>query len=356
MSRQLPTRMLRIAAMALLGVVLIGSLVYLLVLALDGAELVRIALPGVGTTVAMHDARPWLIAAMIAAVASVAGWVWAERASGSVAEARAAESAARAAEREARTAEESATERLRDSESQRKRLEKEHLEDRRQAQRMVRAWRGEREWNRELRSQIVRMQRAQGVLGRHDEVHSTVLKLTMDLVNAEKGILLSNHETADDKREVVCFSGFENDPHDSAIAQRFAEEVVERDATIREDDEARVDAEKRTAADEEVRNLLAIPVYLSDNFSGVIVCANRDGGFEELDDDVLLAVGDHAGRCCSTHGCTATCAAPTCPRSACWPTPSSSRIPSCVGTPITSPNTSWRWPTGSTSSRSDEKN
>ena len=27
----------------------------------------------------------------------------------------------------------------------------------------------------------------------------------------------------------------------------------------------------------------------------MIVCANRDGGFEELDDDLLLALGDHAG-------------------------------------------------------------
>jgi hypothetical protein len=26
-----------------------------------------------------------------------------------------------------------------------------------------------------------------------------------------------------------------------------------------------------------------------------VVCANRPGGFEELDDDVLLALGDHAG-------------------------------------------------------------
>ncbi len=54
-------------------------------------------------------------------------------------------------------------------------------------------------------------------------------------------------------------------------------------------------AEKRTAADEEVQNLLAIPVYVVDDFSGVIICTNREGGFRALDEEVLLAVGDHAG-------------------------------------------------------------
>ncbi len=44
-----------------------------------------------------------------------------------------------------------------------------------------------------------------------------------------------------------------------------------------------------------MKNLLAIPVYVTDEFSGVIVCANREGGFGHVDDAVLLAVGDHAG-------------------------------------------------------------
>lgn len=295
MSRLAHARRPRLALMLVLSVVLVGSLVYLLVLALGGAQLVRVALPSVGTTVSMHDARPWLIAAVIAAVGSLMGWVLAERELGSLGAVRAAEREARAAEREARAGEQAAKERLRDSEAQRERLQREHAEGRAQREQMVRGWRGEREWNRELRGQIERMQRAQGVLGRHDDVRKTVLELTMSLVDAEKGLLLSDHETATNQREVVCFSGFDNDPQDSAIAQRFADEVIERDETIREDDQARVDAEKRTAADEEVRNLLAIPIYLSDNFAGVIVCANRDGGFEALDDDVLLAVGDHAG-------------------------------------------------------------
>ena len=41
--------------------------------------------------------------------------------------------------------------------------------------------------------------------------------------------------------------------------------------------------------------MVAIPVYLHDRFQGVVICANRDGGFAELDDDLLLALGDHAG-------------------------------------------------------------
>lgn len=285
----------RLGAMLVLSVVLVGSLLYLLVLALEGAKLVRVALPRVGTTVAIHDARPWLIAALAAGVLILLAWALTERQLGSLRLARVAERRARAAEEEARAAEQAALGRLRRSETQRERLQRERSEDRAQREGMAQAWRGEREWNRELRGQIERLQRAQGVLGRHDDVRTTVLELTMSLVDAEKGLLLSRRETADDQREVVCFSGFDNDPSDSALAQRFADEVIERDTTIREDDRSRVDAEKRSAADEEVRNLLAIPIYMADNFSGVIVCANRDGGFEALDDDVLLAVGDHAG-------------------------------------------------------------
>ncbi len=284
----LSSRHERLALWAVTAVVLIGSLTYLLVLALDGAQLVRIALPGAGTTIAMHDAEPWLIAAVVAAIASLGAWALAERQ-------LAALPAAEAARREADAKEREARERLRQVEAERDRVVKEQAEGRVARERMSRAWRSEREWNRELRGQIDRMQRAQGVLGRHDDVRRMVLELTMGLVDAEKGLLLSDHETSENRREVVCSSGFDNDPQDSAIAQRFAEEVIERDRTVREDDAARVQAEKRTAADEEVNNLLAIPIYLSDNFAGVIVCANREGGFESLEDEVLLAVGDHAG-------------------------------------------------------------
>lgn len=47
--------------------------------------------------------------------------------------------------------------------------------------------------------------------------------------------------------------------------------------------------------DDEIDNLVAIPIYLQDEFSGVLVCANNPEGFEDYDDEVLLAVGDQAG-------------------------------------------------------------
>ena len=46
---------------------------------------------------------------------------------------------------------------------------------------------------------------------------------------------------------------------------------------------------------------MAIPVYMHDDFEGVVICANRPGGFEELDDDVLLALGGHAGAVLENH-------------------------------------------------------
>jgi diguanylate cyclase (GGDEF)-like protein len=40
---------------------------------------------------------------------------------------------------------------------------------------------------------------------------------------------------------------------------------------------------------------VAIPIYLQDEFGGVVVCANNPDGFEGYEDDVLLSVGDQAG-------------------------------------------------------------
>ncbi len=274
----------RIALLIVLATLSIGSLVYLLVLATSGARLVKID----GLAITVHDPTAWLIVALGAVVLGFGAWALAEW------RLRALSAAASASE-EARAAEQDARRRLTEAEDERERMRRERDREHVTAERLARAWRSEREWNRELRVQIDRMQRTQGVLGRHDDVRQMVLELTMGLVQAEKGLLLSDHENSDQRREVVCFAGFDNDPQDSAIAQRFADEVIERDTTIREDDAARVDAEKRSPADEEVHNLLAIPVYLADNFAGVIVCANREGGFETLDDEVLLAIGDHAG-------------------------------------------------------------
>src|SRR4051794_6442447 len=153
----------------------------------------------------------------------------------------------------------------------------------------------ERAWNRELRNQVVEMHKQRGLLGDTHDMRALVLHIAVTLLEAEKGILLSRGDAdGDGDLDVVCAEGFENDPRESALAQRFASRVIERDRTIREDGHE-VDGEDGTAADREIDNLVAIPVYVQDDFHGIVVCANKEGGFHEYDDEVLVALGDHAG-------------------------------------------------------------
>jgi diguanylate cyclase (GGDEF)-like protein len=161
--------------------------------------------------------------------------------------------------------------------------------------RTERARRAEREWARELRGQVLHMYRSNGSNG---DVRELVLEVAIQLSGAERGLLLSQEDKdGDGKLDFVCHRGFERDPSKSSLAQRFADRVMERDEIIRED----APGDGHAPADEEIENLVAIPVYMSDDFEGVIVCANRSGGFEELDDEVLLALGDHAGAVLETH-------------------------------------------------------
>jgi HD-GYP domain-containing protein (c-di-GMP phosphodiesterase class II)/GGDEF domain-containing protein len=159
-------------------------------------------------------------------------------------------------------------------------------------ERLQRSRRAEREWNHELRVQLQRAQVSRGVLAEGADVRELVLEAAIKLVGAQKGLLLSRADAdADGDLDLVCAHGFEQDPENSTIAQRFAREVIERDRILRED----APSGDGRAADREIENLVAIPLYLLDRFDGVIVCANREGGFEDLEDDVLLALGDHAG-------------------------------------------------------------
>ncbi len=270
------------------GLVLLGSLAYLLAVVLSGAKLVKFGLSGLPPHLTTHDPRPWLIAAIAAALATLVLAILLERRVWDL-------EGIEASEREARAGEEEARERLEEAEHDVRILKERRDEAREQRDAVIQSWKRARDWNRELRDQVIRLQRELGVLARHDDVREMILALTMNLAEAEKGVLLSDREGPDGELRVVCAIGFENDPKDSALAQRFATKAMERDRTIREDDGGNLDDGKRTAADEEVRNLLAIPVYIVDDFSGVIICANREGGFEELDEEVLLAVGDHAG-------------------------------------------------------------
>ena len=153
----------------------------------------------------------------------------------------------------------------------------------------------EGEWSRELQAEVMRMHRELGALGDMGDVPTMVLRLSKRLLGADKGLLLSRRDDdSDGDLDLASAEGFENDPARSAIVQRFAGEVLEHDQIIREDEPQRVEGE-RTPADEEIENLVAIPIYIQDAFGGVIVCANKEGGFSEYDEEVLLSLGNQAG-------------------------------------------------------------
>jgi len=202
--------------------------------------------------------------------------------------------------RETRTRAEAAAESAREererSERRARRLEGQRTQEAQLLQRLRKSWQAEREWNRELRGQIQRMQPTQGMPGEGDEVHALILKAAIQLVDAEKGLLVSREDDdGDGSLDVVLAEGFDHDPTHSAVAQRFARAVLARDEILREDDPPTPGDTEATAADGEIDTLVAIPLYLRDRFHGVIVCANRAGGFEEVGDELLLALGDHAG-------------------------------------------------------------
>ena len=318
--------------MALVGVAFLASVIYMLVLALGGADLVTVdTARAIGFVHERHDALPWVILSLLAGCGALAGWwratVRARRLAGGEERTREQlerqlrgrdealqqerqtrrrelerEHQARQAdlERERRAREQAVAEERRalerELDEQRRALEAEREEERRARERLERSRETEQRWTRELQRKVVALHRERGALGHLDDIRQLVLHLATTLVEAEKGLLLARvDEDRDGALDLVASEGFSEDPRHSAVAQRFATEVLERDAMVREDDRADVDAEKRTTADEEIENLVAIPVYIRDEFSGVVVCANRDGGFAEIDDEVLLSLGDHAG-------------------------------------------------------------
>jgi HD-GYP domain-containing protein (c-di-GMP phosphodiesterase class II)/GGDEF domain-containing protein len=175
------------------------------------------------------------------------------------------------------------------------RLQDAQREHRLMMEKVKRSWRAEREWIRELREQIHRLQARAGAVERRD-VHALVLETAIELVGAQKGLLLSRQDAdGDGDLDLVVARGFEHDAERSAVAQRFARAVLARDEILREDEPTVPDGADRTEADDEIESLVAIPLYLRDRFSGVVICANRPDGFGEIDDDVLLGLGDHAG-------------------------------------------------------------
>jgi GGDEF domain-containing protein len=161
--------------------------------------------------------------------------------------------------------------------------------------RVERSRQAEREWNRELRTQLQQLYESPRRRADRRDVALLILQAAIELVGADRGMLLSREDDdGDGALDVMVAEGFEHDPSTSVVAQRFARQVLALDEIVREDAPTD-DVGHLTAADREIESLVAIPVYLRDRFSGVIVCANRPGGFEGVDDDVLLALGDQAG-------------------------------------------------------------
>jgi diguanylate cyclase (GGDEF)-like protein len=259
-----------------------------------GLLILGIAVGGGDLTDALDDLVTILLA--LAVVLALAGWAH-ERRSGAMRAALNEQLRGRIDER-ARALEEA----TRASDDRRERLERQLREQRealrseqRLRMRIDRARRAEREWTRELREQVLRSYRSEKGPG---DLHELVLEVATRLSQAQRGLLLSRSDAdGDGKLDLVCHVGFRHDPAGSSVAQRFAERVLERDEIVREDSPG----DGVSPADAEIDSLVAIPVYMNDGLEGVVVCANRPGGFEELDDDVLLALGDHAGAVLENH-------------------------------------------------------
>jgi HD-GYP domain-containing protein (c-di-GMP phosphodiesterase class II) len=153
----------------------------------------------------------------------------------------------------------------------------------------------DREWSRLFRRHIWGLQSQRGALGSLDDVPTLVLGLAVRLLEAEKGVLITSPGGEQEGDVVVtAVEGFEADPTDSATVRHFASEALDRDSVVREQGWSD-SLESATVADREIDNLVAIPVYVRDEFDGVVVCANLPGGSHEHDEEVLIALGDHAG-------------------------------------------------------------
>ncbi len=251
------------AILAICGALIFAAaMAWLLVPAIDGSDLIDpLVFDGPQALVDDRvDALVPLIVAALAGLAGFAGWFLAGREEGAAVD----------EEREARERAEDEAEKLRATATAHK------------------------EWIRKLRGQVGEMQRSQGALSGMDDVRQLVLRVAVLLLEAEMGILLSRQdEDRDGDLDLVASEGFESDPADSRIVQRFARQVVERDTTVRESGAA-LDEWREEDADYEIENLTAIPIYIENEFEGVVVCLNSRG-FEEHSDDVLIALGDHAG-------------------------------------------------------------
>ena len=103
-----------------------------------------------------------------------------------------------------------------------------------------RSRRAEREWSRELRTQLQQLYASPRRRAGRRDVALLILQAAIELVGADRGMLLSREDgDRDGALDVVAAEGFEHDPSTSAVAQRFARQVLALDEIVREDAPAR---------------------------------------------------------------------------------------------------------------------
>ena len=175
-------------------------------------------------------------------------------------------------------------------EQEAQRREEELRAERNRREKAERSRNSERSLVKKLRHQVLAEQHERGALAdTHDTPH-LVLRLVMSLVEAERGLLISRRDLdRDGDFDLVAHEGFASDPTHSPLVQRFVKEVIDRDKIVRDNNPPDMGPAGQ------IHNLIAIPMYIRDEFNGVVLCANSPTGFDEHDDEVLLALGDHAG-------------------------------------------------------------
>ena len=115
-----------------------------------------------------------------------------------------------------------------------------------------RSRRAEREWSRELRTQLQQLYASPRRRAGRRDVALLILQTAIELVGADRGMLLSREDgDGDGALDVMTAEGFEHDPSTSVVAQRFARQVLALDEIVREDAPAD-DVGELTPADREI--------------------------------------------------------------------------------------------------------
>src|SRR4051812_19873361 len=160
--------------------------------------------------------------------------------------------------------------------------QEERDEARRARMRLQRALLAEREWTRELRTQLARLSRT--AFDDPKDTPTMVLRIALSVLDANRGLLLTRRDSDHDGQlDLAAAEGFAHDPSKSSIAQHYARRVIGRAHPVREADARVLHGEGRTPADDEIENLVAIPISLHDDFSGVVIAANRPDAFKEYE-------------------------------------------------------------------------